>query len=373
VVTQFAISLILISGTIVFFQQIRFMNSKELGFSKEQVITFRISDGRTIESLPRLHSELSRIPGVMQASAASRPPVNISSGYSIRKEGVADRGGLIVSAMPVDHRFIQTLSITVIAGSGLHEVNPTDTAWYFVLNESAVRALDWTPEVAVGKSLLMSGRRKGVVTGVMKDFNIKSLHTPLEPFVLFNSREAGYTRDIGYLLVKLAPQSLPRVLGELEKVWREMVPHRPFQFTFLDEELDALYRSEQRLGTLVAVFAGFAVVIACLGLFALTAFTAEQRTKEIGVRKVLGATVSAIVALLSKDFLALVAIGFLVGAPVSYIGLSEWLQNFAYRIDLGYEYFLLAGVTMLVIALATVSFQAIRAALANPVEALRYE
>lgn len=370
---QFAISFFLMVGISVLYEQLEFMRSKELGFDKEQVVAFRISDPLTVQSLPTLHAELTRLPGYLSAATAAVPLVNVTSGYGVWKEGMPADRSETVTAFAADHRYIQTMRIQLLEGKGLPEVHPADTSWYFVLNESAVRLLGWTPAEAVGKTLRMSGSRIGMVTGVMKDFHVKSLHKPIEPFILFNSRQAGYTRDVGYLLVRLTPGDLTASLAALEQLWNKVVPHRPFQFTFLDDDLEALYRTEQRLGELLSVFTALAIFIACLGLYALAAFTAEQRTKEMGIRKVLGASASMIVGLLSKDFLRLVTIGFLVGGPFAYTVLTEWLQNFNYRIDLSLFNFVLAGFAIVMIAFLTVGFQALKAALANPVEALRYE
>jgi len=187
---------------------------------------------------------------------------------------------------------------------------------------------------------------------------------------MFTSPKSG---DYNYLLVKINSQDFRKTLSFIEQKWQVIAPHRPFEFAFLDQEFDALYRSEERVGQLFFVFAGLAIAIACLGLFGLASFTAEQRTKEIGIRKVLGASIPEILLLLSKEFTRLVAIAFVVALPFAYISMNSWLQNFAYRIDIGAFTFIFAGVVTIAIALMTVSYQAIKAALANPVEALRYE
>ena len=372
VVLQFAISFILVSGTIVLFNQLHYIRAKELGFDKEQLLVFRISDASTVQKLSTIHSELSRMTGVVGATTTAMPPVNVTSGYSIWREGTAEGQAPLVNAFAADHRFIKTLGIPLLAGSALPEVHPQDSSWYFVLNESAARELGWTPDEAVGQPVTLSGR-KGIVAGVMKDFHYKSLHEHIGPLVIFNSNTAGYTQDVGYLMVRIAPGRLRSSLASLQAMWKELVPHRPFQFTFLDADIDAVYRSEERVGWLLGVFTGLAIFIACLGLFALAAFMAEQRTNEIGIRKVLGASVSAIIRLLSKDFLKLITIGLLVGGPIAYYVSLQWLRNFAYRIELSWVYFFVSALLTLAVALATISYQATRAALANPVRSLKYE
>jgi putative ABC transport system permease protein len=372
VVLQFAISFILVTGTMVLFNQLHFIRAKELGFDKEQFLVFRISDARTVQKLSTIHSELSRMPGVVGATTTEVPLVNVTSGYSIWREGTAEGHAPTVNAFATDHRFIKTLGIPLLAGSALPEVHPQDSSWHFVLNESAARELGWTPDEAVGQPVTLSGR-KGIVVGVMKDFHYRSLHEQIGPLVIFNSNKAGYTEDVGYLMVRIAPGQLRSSIASLQAMWRELVPHRPFRFTFLDADIDGVYRSEQRVGWLLGVFTGLAIFIACLGLFALAAFMAEQRTNEIGIRKVLGASVSAIIGLLSKDFLKLITVGLLVGGPIAYAASLLWLQDFAYRIQLNWMYFFVSALLTLAIAMATISYQATRAALANPAQSLKYE
>ena len=206
------------------------------------------------------------------------------------------------------------------------------------------------------------------VIGVVQDFHYKTHKAAIEPLYLRLTSEAS-----NFVIAKLRPGDLPGTLSAMEAIWDQMAPALPFRYSFLDDEFDALYRAEQRLGRLFSAFAFFAIVVACLGLFGLAAFTAEQRTKEIGIRKVLGASVAGLVALLSKDFLRLVLIAFIAAVPVAYLAMERWLEDFAYRIDLGVGTFALAGGLALGIAMLTVSYQALKVALANPVKALRYE
>ena len=332
-----------------------------------------LANPSSVQRLSTIHSELSRMRGVVAATTTAVPLVDVTSGYSVWREGTVEGHAPTMTAFATDHRFIKTLGIPLLAGSALPEVHGQDSSWYFVLNESAARELGWTPGEAVGKPITLSGPRKGIVVGVMKDFHYKSLHEHIGPLVIFNSIKAGYTQDVGYLIVRIVPGQLQSSLASIQAMWRDLVSHRPFRFTFLDADIDAVYRTEERVGSLLGVLTGLAIFIACLGLFALAAFMAEQRTNEIGIRKVLGASVSAIIGLLSKDFLKLVTVGLLVGCPITYYASLRWLQGFAYRIELSWTYFFVAAILTLAIAFATISSQAARAALANPAESLKYE
>jgi putative ABC transport system permease protein len=235
------------------------------------------------------------------------------------------------------------------------------------LNESAAKRLGWTPEQAVGKRMFLDNSRPGFVSGVVRDFHFESLHTPIKPLVLFPEIRGRQ------LLVKVSGRNLPRTIAFVEARWKQLVPYMPFDYRFLDDEYTELYQSEYRLGTVMDIFAGIAVILTCLGLLGLSAYVVSQRTKEIGVRKVLGASVTSIVTLLSRDFLKLVFVAIIIACPLAWYAMSRWLQDFAYRINIEWWVFALAGLLAVVIALLTVSFQSLRAALMNPVKCLRTE
>ena len=244
------------------------------------------------------------------------------------------------------------------------------TQWKREVEEYAKNKDNLKKEEAVGKwfQILGRGRDRGRVVGVVRDFHFNSLQQEIDPLALFL-----YPRSYRHLLVKISPTDVPATLAFLQQQWTTFAPQRPFDFQFLDQEFDALYRAEERAGQLFGFFAGLAIFIACLGLFGLASFAAEQRTKEIGVRKVLGASVPTVVLLLSKDFTWLVLVAFVVAVPVAYVAMNQWLDHFAYRIDIPWPIFLVAGLAVLVVAWLTVSYQSVKAALANPVESLRYE
>ena len=255
-----------------------------------------------------------------------------------------------------------------MAGRGFSRDFPADSIQALIINEATAANYGYSsPEEAVGKRFSQWGR-EGQIIGVIKDFHTRSLQQRINPLTM---RIAP--GDLSLISLQINGDGIPGTLAAIEQQWAALVPHRPFDYFFLDDAFDNQYRNETRFGKLIICFAGLAIFIACLGLFGLVTFTARQRTKEIGIRKVLGATVANVVALLSKDFLKLVMIGFLVAIPVAWYALNGWLDNFAYRIDVGVGVFLLAGLAAALIAIATVSWQSIRAALANPVDSLKDE
>ena len=275
-----------------------------------------------------------------------------------------------IRGMQADKDVVATLGLTLIAGDGFPQSDSytLEQGYVYLINETTVRRLGWTPEEAIGKRFNLLGNRQGEVVGVVKDFNHSSLHDTIDPLALF-IEPSNYE----YLLVRTAPGDVAGALRGIEQAWRQYVTHRPFEYQFLDQAFDALYRAEVQLGQVFGVFALLAILIACLGLFGLAAFAAEQRTKEIGVRKVLGGTVAGIALLLSRDFARLVGVAFVLAVPVAYFAMNAWLSDFTYRTSLGVGTFLLAGVLTLLVAVLTVSYQSARAALVDPVKALRYE
>ena len=269
----------------------------------------------------------------------------------------------------VDEDYLETLGMELMAGRSFSRERASDSA-AVLINQTAARQFGLADDEAVGKRVLAPDRDEewSTIIGVVKDFHTLSLHDPVEPVVLFY-----YWARPRNILVKIDGRDVPAALAHIEKTWAQHLPDFPLTYTFIDQQYGALYRAEERLSRVVNTFAGLAILVACLGLFGLAAFSARQRTKEVGIRKVLGATVSSIVVLLSKDFLRLVAIAFIVAAPLAYLAMQKWLESFAYRIDLGAGLFLVVGGLALLVAVVTVSYQAGRAALANPVQSLRYE
>jgi putative ABC transport system permease protein len=368
VVFQFAVSVFLIVGTMVIYRQLSFLQDSKLGFDKEQVVVLSMGDRELRRNYQTVKSEVIRHPNVLSAAVASDIPGYVKGGYMASAEGMPEGERYSVVGLAVDEDVVETLGLTLKEGRGISTpTTPDQETYQFLLTETTVRRMGLDEAEVVGKQFNLHGR-VGEVAGVVEDFHFFSLRESIEPLVMFTS-----PGDFDYMMVKIAPTDVTGTLAFLEEQWKRLAPHRPFEYTFLDAELDALYRAERRVGKVFTGFAVLAVLIACLGLFGLAALTAEQRTKEIGVRKVLGASEGLIVYLLSKDFIKLVLVAFVLGMPLAYYAMDRWLQNFAYRVDLGVGTFALAGLLALAVAALTVSYQAIRTALLNPVDTLRYE
>ena len=373
VVFQFALSCALIVSTLVVLNQLRYMQQQDLGFDKEQVL---VLDARTApwpwasrtEQYRTLKRALSEHPAVEHVSASFVAPGRSGwRGQVAFPEGRAEDEGLLVEYLPVDHDFVTTFRLQVIAGRDFSTAFETDRETALLINEAAVGAMGWgTPEEAVGKRLQTSGK-DGMVIGVVKDYHHHGLQQEIGPMVM------AIAPFYNFFSLRLAADDAPSTLAHLEQVWNTFFSGYPLNYFFLDEDYDRQYRREERLTKIFGTFAFLAILIACLGLFGLAAFTAQQRTKEIGIRKTLGASVPGLVMLLSKDFLTLVGVAFVVASPVTYLAMEQWLADSPYRIDLSWGLFLLAGALALIIALLTVSLQSIKAALSDPVKALRYE
>ncbi len=375
VVAQFCISLILLVGTFVVFQQLRFMQNYKLGFAQEQVLIFPAETDAMSRSFETVRSELLKNSQVLSVAAGSVIPGRFLDNLSAyRPEGAAQDAIVTLWTARVTHDYLQALQCELVAGRDFSRAIATDADVACVINESAAQALGWTAATAIGKQVAEIGNGEGdtdlmrTVVGVAKDFHFESLQEPIKPAIFTISKY-----NLRFALMRVRPQNLAETLAALQAQWQNFLPDYPNQYFFLDEDFGRLYEKERRLGRIVGSFAFLAMFIACLGLFGMASFVAQQRTKEIAVRKVLGATTTSVMAMLSKDFLKLVALAFVLAAPMAYFAMQRWLQDFAYRIPLGVEVFVAAGAFMLLITLLTVSAQAARAALANPVEAIRYE
>jgi len=374
IVFQFSISVILIISTFIMQKQLNFIQNKNLGYNRDQVLVLPI-DNRMEDKLDLFKQQFKTNNHIVSVSACVSTPVEIPGGYNMRSSLMPATQTLSVTGSPVDNDFVKTTGLKIIAGSDLEQQDMKDVAnadykknvFHFILNESAARELGWTPEQAIGKRMFVGDEREGFVKGVVRDFNFESLHNPIKPLVLFPE---SYQR---MFLLKIQGKDLKQTISFLEGKWKELAPYRPFEYRFLDEDFNRLYSSEMRLGTVLTVFASIAIALACLGLFGLSAYTAKQRVKEIGVRKVLGASVSSVVALLSVDFVKLVFVAIIISIPVAWWMMNKWLLSFAYKTQMNWWIFAVAGICAVVIALATISFQAIKAALANPVKSLRSE
>jgi len=368
VITQFAISIVLLISTAIIFQQLHYMQNASLGFDKEHIVTMGYNGGldKTYESF---RNALLQDPHVLQATRSSRIP----SGRLLDSQGASAESGdslrpvsATIKVVSVDHDFVKTYGIPIVAGRDFSRDYATDSS-NFLLNVAAVQSLGMrTPAEMVGKNFSYGGV-KGKVIGIMGDFNFEDMHQKIVPIVFaLNPR-------YGNISIKLAGGDIQGSLDHIEKTWKRYLPEVPFEYTFLNERFDRLYKSEQRQGNLFTAFSAIAIFIACLGLFGLSAFTVSQRVKEIGIRKVLGASAGSIVGLLSKEFLILVGIASIIAFVLAGIMMNNWLNNFAYRISIQWWIFLAAGILAAAVALVTISVQAIRAALANPVRSLRSE
>jgi putative ABC transport system permease protein len=371
VVSQFVISITLLIGTGTVGRQLHYLKAKKLGFDKSHVLAIPLNSEQAMRSIEAYKTEISRHPGVLSSAAASRLPGHDYGASPFIPEGMTENESVIMSELHADPDYIPTLGIEMAAGRNFSRDIKTDGTSAVILNERAAKK--FSGNEVVGRSIKTPGEKVGdwrqkTVIGIVKDFHFRSLYYLIEPLCISND---DFLKR--YLLVRFKPENLDEVLSFLENRWKDFSPHLPFEYDFLDTSYESLFRSERKLSRIFSSFTLFAVLVACLGLFGLAAYLAEQKTKEIGIRKVLGASASGIVLMLSRDFLKWVLLANLLAWPAAYIFLSGWLRNFPYRTSLGPEIFLLSGMLALAVALFTVCFQALKAALANPAETLKYE
>ncbi len=370
VVFQFSISIILIICVTVVSNQLDYMRSLDLGFDEEQVAVLPSSDS-ILQNLDDFKNRLLQNPDVLNVSAASRVPSGRlldSAGARVLSGETSQPITFRIAMIMVDYDYIPTFKMELAAGRNFSRQMGTDPDQAFILNETAVKQIGWeSPERAIGEGFGY-GRRQGQVIGVVKDFHFESLHQEISPIVMFLSES-----HLGQIAVRISPQNIPQTMGFLKKTWVEMRPNYPFSYYFIDKNFDQQYRSEEKLQQIFSCFAFLAVFIGCLGLFGLASYSAERRTKEIGIRKVLGASSSRLVFLLSKEFTKWALLANVFAWPLAYWVMSRWLQNFAYRAHISFGTFFLAGALAWLIALLTVSYQAVKASLADPVSSLKYE
>lgn len=369
VVVQFTVSVVLIVGTLVILKQLNFLQDKRLGFDKENVLVLPL-DSETDEKYPTLKTELLKSGAVQYVSVGSSAPTHVQAGYSISLAENTGRG-IAITGLIVDHDYIPAMGMEVLHGENFSEEdvkrNSEGVDKNFILNEVALKELGITPASAVGRQVIFNGQ-KGAIKAVVKDFHFSSLHHPIKPLAMFIEPE-----NLNKILIRLTAGDVSERLATVERITSALLPHRPFEYSFLDQDYAAMYTEEQRMGTIFIVFAILAIVIASLGLLGLVAHAAVQKTKEIGIRKVLGASASGVVVLITRDFAKLVAIGILIGIPASAYLMNMWLNQFAYRTDVGPGPMVIATITCLVISLATAAFHAVKASMVNPAETLRSE
>ena len=367
IVVQFALSTGLIILTLLMGRQMDFLRTRNLGYSGTQVVVVHEGYGLTPEERQRLltvyRNTAAQHPGIADIAASS---FAFDGGFGAGFVSYADEGSsLAFFTVNIDARLVETLGMELVQGRNFIEGSEKDLKGSIIVNEAMIRKLGWKDPI--GKVLPQAQGR--TVVGVVRDFHLQSLHHQIEAVVMEYKDDNWFSE----LFIKVRPGALPSVLELLEQQWRQVIPYHPFEYTFLDTDIERQYRADERWGQIVWYAAVLTIAIACLGIFGLTTLNLARRTKEIGIRKVLGASIPSIVALLSKEFTYLVLAANLIAWPLAWYAMNRWLQSFAYRIELGPEVFVLGGVLALGIAWLTVSYQAIRAARANPVEALRYE
>jgi ABC-type antimicrobial peptide transport system permease subunit len=368
VVVQFAISQIMIVGTLVVAYQMDFFENRDLGFNKDAVISFEVPDQQKTDILKQ---QLLSNAGVKEVSFSSgAPALNnnftsfISPASGITKDDVTE-------VKFIDEPYTDMFELKMLAGSKIKRTNKSenDTVYDAVVNETMIHKLGiQDPQKSIGKQVILNGNWYCTITGVVKDFQSESKHKKIRPCVLI------YRADNFYMAsVKLASANMNKTIAAIDKSWSAIFTQKVFSYEFLDEHIAAWYRQEQKEYTAFKLFAGIAILIGCLGLYGLVAFAAAQRTKEVGIRKVLGASLTDIVLLFSKEFVLLIIVAFLLAAPVAYYVMNNWLQSFAYQVNIGPNIFVIAILSSFVIAACTIAYQAVKAAVANPVEALRTE
>lgn len=365
VIFQFVLSIVLITGTIVIAQQIRYVRNKNLGYDKDNLVYIPFQ-GDLVGKYETFKQELSRLPGIAAVTRSTNAPSHIGTHfYDLDWEGKDPAARVVGIHNGIGYDYLDMMKIPVLEGRGFSRNYPTDSSTVLI-NETAAKLIGYKDPI--GKWITFFQQRKTII-GVVKDFHLRSLHDPIQPLVLYLAENT----DWGNTLVKIEPGRTPQALAGMEKLFKQLEPGFPFRYYFSDEQYQRLYASEQTVSRISDLFSFLAITISCLGLLGLTMFTVEQRRKEIGVRKVIGARVTDIVALLSTDIIRLVLAAALVATPLAWFLMDKWLQGFAYRITINAWIFLAAALAALFIALLTISYQAVRAALANPVNSLRSE
>jgi len=362
VITQFVFSVVLITGTIVIRGQLNFIRSKELGYDKSY--TLHMSMREMGNHYDAVKAELLRQPGVLAVTRASDSPVEIG-GETGSNDWLGKQKGqtLMLHPMSIDKDFIPFFKMQLVQGNNFSDAAADST--HFILNETAIR--ETGIQNPIGKTFKLWDT-KGTISGVVKDFHFASMKEKIAPAIFYYNPHNDYQ-----LFIKTTGKDAPRAIAAAEAQWKQYNAGFPFSYTFLDETFDRLYRSEEQTGTLFNAFAAIAIFISCLGLFGLAAYTAQVRTREIGVRKVLGASVTSVIQLLAADFVKLVLIAIVIATPVAWYAMDKWLEGFAYKTNISWVVFVIAGLIAIGIAFATISFQSIKAALANPVKSLRTE
>jgi len=368
VIIQFVFSIALIICTFFIYNQLNYIKNTNLGFSRDYIVVAPVAEMNSERDYETLKNKLSQHSQIIHTSVSSKLPSLITGGGSARWEGKTDENIRFTHGF-VDYNFLDLYGMELLEGRNFSKGIHTDVKQAYILNEKAVKAIGW--KAPIGKRFNQGREEDGVVIGVIDDFHFLPLHRRIEPLVL--SLIQNEWEEARFLSIKISSNDITSTLSFVEEKFREFSPDYSFSYSFFNNQIDRMYRSERKLGQSFITFTLIAVFIACLGLLGLASFTAEQRTKEIGIRKVLGASVPGIFVLLSREFTKWIVLANIIAWPIAYYFMNKWLQNFAYRISLSVWIFILSGLTALCIALLTISYQAIKAARASPIEALKYE
>ena len=368
VVFQFSISVVLIVTTLVIYKQLQFIQNRDIGFNKENLLYMKMPEvGDLKNNKDAMRATLAEYPDITDYTFTDQLPTNLGNSSQLTWHGMNPGTQVMANRLRVDENFVKTFGMQMAAGRFFSK-DFGDNGTGYVVNETALKAMGLNTKNAIGKIISISLEDKEApIIGVVKDFNFKPVQEPIEPLVMKTNFGGGY------VVMRTTPASIRKVIGTLQKSFHNVYGDYPFSYGFVSDDLSKLYITEQRMEKLFNVFSILSIVISCLGLFGLATFAAQQRIKEIGIRKVLGASEAGIATLLSKDFIQLVLISFVIAFPVAWWAMNKWLQSFAYRINISWWVFAVAGLAALLIALLTVSFQAIKAAIANPVKSLRTE
>ncbi len=367
VVFQYSIAVVLIVSTSMILKQMNFIQNRNIGLNKEQVVSLDLKGG-DLRKIDVILKELAKNPKVTSASINSFSFKGMAN-ITLVPEGTPQNEVTSCNVFSADENFLKTYQVGLLAGRDFSKNFPNDINESFIINEAAVKAFGWkSPKDAIGKKIEWAYDKRGQVIGVVKDFNYASLRSNIAP-LLIHIFPMWYST----ITMRLKSDNLAQTMNDIERVWKSVATESPFTYAFADEDFNSLYRSEQNMRSILSAFTFLSVLVACLGLFGLASFTIRQRFREIGIRKVLGSSVSGIVRLLSGDFLKLVAISVVIATPVAWYAIHTWLEDFAYRTEIGWGMFIAAGVAALLVAFATVCFQAVKAATANPIKSLRTE
>jgi putative ABC transport system permease protein len=367
VATQFVISITLVAGTLLVYDQLNLVRNQDLGFNKNAMLVVPTNgDTAIVKYLDAVKNELKNVTGVRAVTGSSQVPGQSANNLYTEiemKDGKMSPTNINFNF--VDHDFLSAYEIKLLAGRDFLRESRADDTTAYLINETAVKDFGWTPEEAIGKKV--RGRYHGKIIGVMKDFNYRSLHSKVEPLLI------AYTTYVNRISIRIDDTELPATIGRVQQKWSELVPYLPFAYSFLDVDFDRQYKADQQLGKVAGIFTGLAIFIGCLGLLGLTSFVVERRTKEIGIRKVLGASVSSVVMLIAREFVWLILIALVIATPMTWFLIQEWEQNFTLQAVINPLRFLIAGVSVLTFAWVTISFLSLRAAKENPTKSLRTE